>query len=144
MRRHLRHLSLVAALGMLAAAFGAGPGLLPVAEASSHREAPLIALDPYADNTDVYAFVSPDRANSVTVIANYIPLEEPSGGPNFYRFDDNVLYQIRFDNNGDARLTSSSNSASAPWSATATRSSTTRTRLTTCPTRTGASSSSWT
>ncbi|HEX8250952.1 MAG TPA: DUF4331 domain-containing protein [Pyrinomonadaceae bacterium] len=75
-----------------------------VAQASSHREAPLISLDASADNTDVYAFVSPDRANSVTLIANFIPLEEPSNGPNFYKFDDNVLYQIRFDNNGDARL----------------------------------------
>lgn len=76
----------------------------PVAEASSHREAPLISLDPTADNTDVYMFVSPDRPNSVTIIANFIPLEEPSNGPNFYKFDDNALYQLRFDNNGDARL----------------------------------------
>lgn len=75
-----------------------------VAEASSHREAPLIALDPAADNTDVYAFVSPDRPNTVTLLANFIPLEEPSGGPNYFKFDDNVLYQIRIDNNGDARL----------------------------------------
>lgn len=73
-------------------------------EASSHREAPLIALDPTADNTDLYAFVSPDRPNSVTLLANFIPLEEPAGGPNFAKFDDNVLYQIRFDNNGDARV----------------------------------------
>lgn len=76
----------------------------PVAEASSHREAPLIALDGSADNTDLYAFVSPDRANSVTLLANFIPLEEPASGPNFFKFDDNVLYQIRLDNNGDARL----------------------------------------
>lgn len=76
----------------------------PVAQASSHREAPLIALDPTADNTDLYAFVSPDRANTVTLLANYIPLEEPASGPNFFKFDDNVLYQIRLDNNGDARL----------------------------------------
>lgn len=75
-----------------------------VAEASSHREAPLIALDQYADNTDVYAFVSPDRAGTVTLIANFIPFENPGGGPNYYRFDDNALYQIRIDNNGDARL----------------------------------------
>ncbi|HLM00086.1 MAG TPA: DUF4331 domain-containing protein [Pyrinomonadaceae bacterium] len=75
-----------------------------VSQASSHREAPLIALDQSADNTDVYAFVSPDRANTVTLIANFIPLEEPSNGPNFYKFDDNALYQIRIDNNGDARI----------------------------------------
>lgn len=73
-------------------------------EASSHREAPLISLDPTADNTDFYMFVSPDRPNSVTMLANFIPLEEPAGGPNFFKFDDNVLYQIRFDNNGDGRL----------------------------------------
>ena len=56
--------------------------------ASSHREAPLISGDPTADNTDVYAFVSPDRPDTVTIIANYIPLEEPAGGPNFHSFDD--------------------------------------------------------
>jgi hypothetical protein len=75
-----------------------------VTKASSHREAPLIILDPFADNTDVYAFRSPDRPETVTLIANFIPFEEPSGGPDFYRFDDNALYQIRIDNNGDARL----------------------------------------
>ena len=71
--------------------------------ASSHREAPLIARDPYADNTDVYAFISPDRPDSVTLIANYIPLEWPESGPNFFEFDDNVLYEIHVDNVGDAR-----------------------------------------
>ena len=76
----------------------------PVAEASSHREAPLISTDPGADNTDVYAFVSPDRPNTVTVLANFIPDENPASGPNFFKFDDSVLYQIRFDNNGDGRL----------------------------------------
>ena len=75
-----------------------------VSQASSHREAPLITLDQTADNTDVYAFVSPDLPGTTTLIANFIPLEEPSNGPNFYKFDDNVLYQIRLDNNGDARL----------------------------------------
>jgi Domain of unknown function (DUF4331) len=70
---------------------------------SSHREAPLISRDPTADNTDLYAFVSPDKPNTVTIIANYIPLEEPAGGPNFNSFDDNVLYEIKVDNNGDAR-----------------------------------------
>jgi len=71
--------------------------------ASSHREAPLISQDPTADNTDVYAFVSPDRPDSVTMIANYIPLEQPAGGPNFPAFDDNVLYEIHVDNDGDAK-----------------------------------------
>ncbi len=61
---------------------------------SSHREAPEISKDPTADNTDVYAFVSPDRPGYVTLIANYIPREQPDGGPNFYEFNDEVLYQI--------------------------------------------------
>jgi uncharacterized protein DUF4331 len=70
--------------------------------ASSHREAPLISQDPMADNTDLYAFVSPDRPDSVTIIANYIPLESPAGGPNFPAFDDTVLYEINVDNDGDS------------------------------------------
>jgi hypothetical protein len=70
--------------------------------ASSHREAPLISQDPLADNTDLYAFVSPDRPDTVTIIANYIPMEEPAGGPGWYKFDPNVLYQIFIDNSGDA------------------------------------------
>jgi Domain of unknown function (DUF4331) len=70
---------------------------------SSHREAPAIAKDPVADSTDLYAFVSPDAANTVTLIANYIPLEGPDGGPNFFEFGDDVLYAIYIDNDGDAR-----------------------------------------
>src|ERR1700675_3982670 len=69
---------------------------------SSHREAPEISQDPVADSTDLYAFVSPDRHDSVTLIANYIPLQEPAGGPNFYEFGDDVLYEIHIDNDGDA------------------------------------------
>jgi len=69
---------------------------------SSHREAPEIAKDPVADNTDFYAFVSPDQPNNVTLIANFVPLEEPAGGPNFYEFGDDVLYEINIDNDGDA------------------------------------------
>jgi hypothetical protein len=69
---------------------------------SSHREAPEIAKDPVADSTDVYAFVSPDRPDTVTLIANYIPLEGPAGGPNFYAFGDEVLYEIHVDNDADA------------------------------------------
>src|SRR5258706_1501290 len=72
------------------------------ARASSHREAPLISQDPLADNTDVYAFVSPERPDRVVLIANFIPLEFPSSGPNFWKFDDNVLYEIMVDNTGDA------------------------------------------
>src|SRR6516225_10369387 len=70
---------------------------------SSHREAPEISRDPVADSTDVYAFVSPDNPGTVTLIANYIPLQLPSGGPNFYEFGDDVLYEIHIDNNGDGR-----------------------------------------
>ncbi len=68
---------------------------------SSHREAPEIAKDPVADNTDVYAFVSPDKPDMVTLIANYIPLEGPAGGPNFFEFGNDVLYAIHVDNDGD-------------------------------------------
>ncbi len=70
---------------------------------SSHREAPEISQDPVADSTDLYAFVSPDSPHTVTLIANYIPLQEPAGGPNFYEFGDNVLYEIHIDNNGDGQ-----------------------------------------
>jgi len=70
---------------------------------SSHREAPAIAKDPVADSTDLYAFVSPDAPGTVTLIANYIPLEGPDGGPNFFEFGDDVLYAIHIDSDGDAR-----------------------------------------
>jgi Domain of unknown function (DUF4331) len=95
-----RIITLIALCGMLAAALAVFPraGL-----ASSHREAPLISLDPAADNTDLYAFVSPDRPDTVTVVANYIPLQEPAGGPNFATFDPSVLYEIKVDNNGDGK-----------------------------------------
>jgi hypothetical protein len=71
--------------------------------ASSHREAPLISGDPSADNTDVYAFVSPNATDKLTIIANYMPFEEPAGGPNFYPFDDSAAYEIHIDNNGDGK-----------------------------------------
>src|SRR5262249_33664386 len=77
-------------------------GLVIPAIGSSHREAPLISADPLADNTDVYAFVSPDAPDTVTFVANWIPLEAPNGGPNFYKFGDDVLYRINIDNDGDA------------------------------------------
>ena len=66
--------------------------------ASSHREAPLISNDPLADNTDVYAFKSPDDPNTITIIANYIPFESPEGGPNYYNFGTNVRYEIHIKN----------------------------------------------
>ncbi len=68
---------------------------------SSHREAPATSKDPVADNTDTYAFVSPDKPDTVTLISNYVPLQEPSGGPTFYEFGDDVLYKIHIDNDGD-------------------------------------------
>jgi Domain of unknown function (DUF4331) len=70
---------------------------------SSHREAPEISKDPVADSTDVYAFVSPDKPDTVTLIANYVPLQSPAGGPNFYEFGDDVLYSIHIDNDGDGK-----------------------------------------
>jgi hypothetical protein len=73
------------------------------ASASSHREAPLISGTPQYDNTDVYAFVSPDKPNTTTIVANWIPFEEPAGGPNFYTFADDAQYDIHIDNNGDAQ-----------------------------------------
>src|SRR6266542_1959749 len=68
---------------------------------SSHREAPEISKDPVADSTDLYAFVTPDHPDTVTIIANYVPFQLPAGGPNFFEFGDDVLYEIHIDNNGD-------------------------------------------
>ena len=80
----------------------AGALLAPSASyASSHREAPLISGDPRADNTDTYAFVSPDKPDTVTIVANWDPFEEPNGGPNFYAWATNARYNIKVDNNGD-------------------------------------------
>ena len=70
-----------------------------VADASSHREAPLIANDPLADNTDLYAFRSPENPNKVTIIACYIPVEIPFGGPNYVSFGENIRYEVHVDNN---------------------------------------------
>jgi hypothetical protein len=96
-------LALLVVLGVAAAvavALVRGPS--PEASlASSHREAPLISQDPAADNTDLYAFVSPDRPGSVTIVANYVPLEQAAGGPNFASFGNDVRYEIKVDNNGD-------------------------------------------
>ena len=67
-------------------------------DASSHREAPLISLDPLADNTDLYAFRSPDDTNTVTIVANYIPLELPEGGPNYSSFGEGIRYEVHIKN----------------------------------------------
>jgi hypothetical protein len=98
-RRHpVKTVCVCGVLVAVLAGFGMRQG-----RASSHREAPLISQDPMADNTDLYAFRSPDRPDTVTIVANYIPLESPAGGPNFPAFDDSVLYEINIDNDGDAR-----------------------------------------
>jgi Domain of unknown function (DUF4331) len=92
--------------GTAALALGAGmfAGLGPVASyASSHREAPLTAADPQIDNTDVYAFVSPDKPNTVSFVSSWIPFEEPAGGPNFYTWAEHTNYDINISNDGDAK-----------------------------------------
>src|SRR5918997_1296770 len=83
-----------AAVAGLAVAVGAG-------FSSSHREAPLTSLDPTGDDTDVYAFTAKDAPGALTVVANWLPFEDPAGGPNFYRFDDRARYYINVDNTGD-------------------------------------------
>ena len=89
---------LTAAAVVGATTFGPGNGT-----ASSHREAPLIAEDPSADLTDLYAFRSPDKPNTVTILANVIPGEDPAAGPNWYTFSPNARYNLKIDTNGDAR-----------------------------------------
>ncbi|MEN9630148.1 MAG: hypothetical protein RJA10_3376 [Pseudomonadota bacterium] len=99
--RQRRTLPLLGALcAALAATFTAGP-----LQASSHREAPGITTLPKVDGTDVYAFASyePGRSGFVTLIANYLPLQDAYGGPNYFKLDPNALYEIHVDNNGDAR-----------------------------------------
>jgi hypothetical protein len=71
--------------------------------ASSHREAPLISEDPAADNTDLYAFRSPDKPNTLTIISNYIPGEDPAAGPNYYTFSPRARYNVHIDRTGDGR-----------------------------------------
>ena len=95
-------------LGIKAVAAGVlalGLGAVNPAHASSHRDSPFISEDPASDNTDVYAFRSyqSGRENSVTILANYIPLQEPANGPNFYKFSDYVNYEINIDVDGDGR-----------------------------------------
>ena len=90
----MKRLSLLAALLALAVA-------VPLSIGSSHREAPTILKDPTADNTDVWAFTAPDAPGSLTVVANWIPLADPAGGPNFYPLDENARYYVKIDNTGD-------------------------------------------
>jgi Domain of unknown function (DUF4331) len=98
MNTKLKHLGRLVLGGLLVASMSPTSLL-----ASSHAEAPLISMDRYADNTDVYAFRSTEggRSGFATIIANFVPFQDPSGGPQFYRFDDTVLYEIKIDNTGD-------------------------------------------
>jgi hypothetical protein len=96
--------SLAGGMALLLAIALAATALRPSAGgASSHREAPLTSADPQIDNTDVYAFRSPDAPNKVTLISNWIPFEEPAGGPNFYQFAEGTRYDFNIDNDGDAK-----------------------------------------
>jgi Domain of unknown function (DUF4331) len=100
-----RGITVAAAVGLLAAAAFAGATTLGPGNgtASSHREAPLIAEDPSADLTDLYAFRSPDKPNTVTILANVIPGEDPAAGPNWYTFSPSARYNLKIDTSGDAR-----------------------------------------
>jgi Domain of unknown function (DUF4331) len=93
-------LASAAAAAVTAALVGSGPDAVT---ASSHREAPLIAEDPSADNTDLYAFRSPDKPSTVTIVANWIPGEDPAAGPNYWTFSPTARYNIHIDRTGDAR-----------------------------------------
>ncbi len=90
-------------LSIFAAVIVAAAIAVPLGLGSSHREAPNTSMDPTADDTDVYAFTANDAPGSLTVVANWIPFEDPAGGPNFYRFDDRAHYYINVDNTGDGR-----------------------------------------
>jgi hypothetical protein len=90
----MKKLSFLAALLAVAIA-------VPLSIGSSHREAPKILKDPTGDNTDVWAFTAPDAPDSLTVVANWIPLADPAGGPNFYPLDENARYYVKIDNTGD-------------------------------------------
>jgi hypothetical protein len=92
-----------AASAALIAALTSQGGTPSAAQASSHREAPLISEDPSADNTDTYAFRSPDRPNTVTIIANWIPAEDPAAGPMWYTFSQTARYVVYADKNGDGK-----------------------------------------
>jgi hypothetical protein len=92
----MKRLSIVAALVAIGIA-------VPLSLGSSHREAPLSSIDPTADDTDVYAYTAKDAQDALTVVANWIPFEDPAGGPNFYKFDQKARYYINVDNTGDGK-----------------------------------------
>src|SRR5215212_6075460 len=91
----------IALITALLAALAAGAPAVSLSTGSSHREAPLSSLDPTTDDTDVYAFTAKDAPGALTVVANWIPFEDPAGGPNFYNFDPRARYYINVDNTGD-------------------------------------------
>ena len=101
-RSRRRVVGVLATAGTIALTTALATVSAPVAGASSHREAPLIAADPGVDNTDVYAFVSPDQPDTVTFVANWFGLQEPNGGPNFYPWATDANYDIHIDNDGNA------------------------------------------
>ena len=101
MRKLVLGLLLAAAVAALGAASVIRGGSPQGASASSHREAPLISQDPTADNTDLYAFVSPDKPDTATIVSNWIPGEDPAAGPNYYTFSPTARYDIYIDKNGD-------------------------------------------
>ena len=86
-----------------AGALAAAALVVSLGTGSSHREAPLTSLDPTGDDTDVYAFTARDAPGSLTVVANWLPFEDPGGGPNFYKFDPRARYYINIDNTGDGK-----------------------------------------
>jgi hypothetical protein len=90
----MRKLAIVAAFAALAIA-------VPLSQGSSHREAPLTSIDPTGDDTDTYAFTAQDAPDALTIVGNWVPFEDPAGGPNFYKFDDNAHYYLNIDNTGD-------------------------------------------
>ena len=90
----MKKLALVAALVAMAIA-------VPLSFGSSHREAPLTSIDPTGDDTDLYAFTAEDAPGDLTIVSNWVPFEDPAGGPNFYKFDDNAHYYLNIDNTGD-------------------------------------------
>ena len=92
----MKRLSIVAALVAIGVA-------VPLSIGSSHREAPLTSIDPTADDTDVYAYTANDAPDDLTVVANWVPFEDPAGGPNFYKFDQKARYYINIDNTGDGK-----------------------------------------
>lgn len=102
MKKHIGKILTLSGVLASAVAIGIWDSQKSTVEASSHREAPLIANDPLTDNTDLYAFRSPDDTNFVTIIANYVPLQLPQGGPNYASFGENIRYEIHIENDGTA------------------------------------------